>query len=153
SSIQIRDLKIIPGTVAGINVNGNYVQNLTVDNVEFDCSAGGYGLITISPNGLSIRNSVFYGNGNQTTAERGIQIQEGANDVKIANNQFDYLYDSIVLSITAGARSDGIRIHDNRFEMGWWLQATKFTNVGTPTFTNTVLTDSGAAFGTLAAST
>jgi len=157
TNIAFEDMGFIGASTTTISINGYYNTGFRFENVRFRLTgAKNLGIAAQGLSGLRIRNALFEGDGEGAQSGRAILLQRGMQDVEIRDSRFEYLYDGITIDTgTAGEEpSEGIRIRNNHFNMGWWTIKALHTNSGgTVTYTATVLTDTAAAFGTLAANT
>lgn len=158
-TVTLRNVKLQAaaslGSGALLNVNGSFLRDVTVEGIECDISAGGICVATAGLQQLIVRDSRFYGDCNNVTAnDRGVQVTRGSGLTQIERNTFECLYDGTVVD-AVGPKIDGeIRYTNNTADGFWWLQQALYANVGaTVTYTATVITDSAAAFATIPAQT
>lgn len=154
-NVSIENIRLKSGTLSAVNLSGLTTGAVRINNVIFDVSAGGKGITAQSVEGLSVTNSEFFGDGNNTAQDSGILLLRGATNPVIQNNKFSYLYDGIVCDAGTGAEVwNNLIISNNVFNNRWWLQKTALSNSGAGiTYSGTTLTDTAQDFSGFAVDT
>jgi hypothetical protein len=146
-------------TVALMNLDGSHVQNVTIQGCRFLCSVGTnsvYGANIARASGWKILDNDFHGYG--TAKGIGLNFREGCSENVIAFNRFGGVLHDGILFASASAptsiydeASYRNRILFNTFEGDYYAVKALFSGLITG-ITNTVLTDSLAAFTGLSSS-
>lgn len=135
-----------------LSIDGFSVSSILVDNVEVDFSGLTVAVIGMSFVGVTsatVQNCFFHSDGRGFG--QGIVFTSGGQGAIVRNNRFDYLKTGVNVNTNPTTRSwRDVRIEDNTFEFGFWLQQSSiFNSGGTVTYSSTTITDSAAAFGSL----
>lgn len=148
NKFEISNLTIKPGIIAGISLDGAYLNYLSIHDSDFDfTSSSGEGLSFQAAQGWDIYNNYFYGDGSGLGT--AIALGRGSHYNDIYSNRMEYVKNGIKLDGgTAGEEPlIGNKIRNNYYDGGWlYLKPDIVGSGGTVTYGASNVVDTAQDF-------